>query len=250
MKTDRDWTAWGERDPYFGVLSDPQYRAGSIEQTRSGFMDTGDAYVARHLAEIESFLSPVKRGRALDFGTGVGRIAIPLARYFDEVVGLDIAPAMLREGVANAARAGITNVAFLQSDDELSNARGAFDFVHTYIVLQHIPLERGMPLIRRLLDRVANDGGVASIHVNLERRMPLAFKTQYWARKHIPGANVAANLLRGKSWREPLMQMNEYSLVNVLETVAAAGFGPSVVNFEDHGLCRTAQIFARRRSAV
>jgi 2-polyprenyl-3-methyl-5-hydroxy-6-metoxy-1,4-benzoquinol methylase len=44
------------------------------------------------LQRIETTLGPVARGRALDFGCGVGRLALPLVRDagFARVVGVDI----------------------------------------------------------------------------------------------------------------------------------------------------------------
>ena len=38
----------------------------------------------------------VRRSRALDFGCGVGRLTQALASYFETVVGVDIAPSMLK----------------------------------------------------------------------------------------------------------------------------------------------------------
>ena len=246
-RTDRDWTIWGENDPYFGVLSTPKFRASQIASTKPEFMAEGEAYVDRHLAEIEAYLGKVGCKKALDFGCGVGRLAIPLARRFESVVGLDVSVGMLRESERNAAEAGLTNTTFYVSDDSLSNAPDKFDFVHTYIVLQHIPVSRGMKIIQELLERVEFDG-IVSLHVNLERRTPFHLQAVYWARTRVPFANGLFNLLRGRPIAEPCMQMNEYSLRDVLEATAVAGFGTAVVRFENHGMCRTVQIFARRRA--
>ena len=45
--------------------------------------------------------------RTLDFGCGVGRVAIPLARRFEHVVGLDVSPGMLTRAAEAAQRQGV-----------------------------------------------------------------------------------------------------------------------------------------------
>lgn len=244
--TDRAWSRWGEIDPYFAVVTDPGFRKHCIEQNRAAFMQSGEDYVARHFGEIEQTLGPVALGRALDFGCGVGRITLPLARRFDEVVGLDISDGMLREAKANGRSQGLDDVIFARSDDALSAATGQFDFVHTYIVLQHIPVARGMRIIDRLLERTAV-GGVASLHFTIRRTMSLAQGLTYWSRHNVPGVSWLSNVARGRPGGEPVMQMNEYSLEAVLGRYFQHGFGKVLVGFEQHGLFRSAQVVARKR---
>src|SRR6185437_5674066 len=56
-------------------------------------------------------------GRLLDLGCGTGQLALPLAPYFAEVVGIDPDPAMLTEASAAAARAGIHTARWLVGSD-------------------------------------------------------------------------------------------------------------------------------------
>jgi ubiquinone/menaquinone biosynthesis C-methylase UbiE len=243
--TDRDWKVWGDKEPYFGVLTDNIFRSGSLEANRRLFMELGEEYVNAHLQEIEQHFGPIKSERALDFGCGVGRLALPLADRFENVVGLDISEGMLREAAANADASGRGNVDFLLSDDQLSKADGIFDFVHTYIVLQHIPVARGMKIINELLNRTAIEG-VASLHFSTERKTGWLLSLLYWVRHSVPGFNFLVNKLRGKNSWEPVMQMNEYSLSSVLEAIKRAGFTKPVIALEAHGYCQTVQIFAKK----
>lgn len=49
-------------------------------------------------------------GRLLDLGCGTGQLAIPLAKYFEEVVGLDPEQDMLDEAVKQAEKIGVKNI--------------------------------------------------------------------------------------------------------------------------------------------
>ena len=114
--------------------------------------------------------------RVLDFGCGVGRLVLPLSRLCEEVVGVDVAEAMLSEAAANCRQAGATNVRLIRGDDRLSGVTGPFDFIHSFIVFQHVPVQRGLVLLERLLDLLAPDG-VGALHFTYHcRRKPPLWK--------------------------------------------------------------------------
>lgn len=164
--TDKDWKRVAEQDPFWGVLSQDRYRKDSMTKERfAEFMATGDRFVADVLGLVRAQLDPeFKAGRVLDFGCGVGRLLIPLAKHAREAVGVDIAPKMLELCRRNAKAAGVKNIELAESDDQLTGVEGPFDFVNTYIVMQHIPPERGMRIVRTLIERL-RIGGIASIQV-------------------------------------------------------------------------------------
>ncbi len=162
--SDSEWRRWGETEPYFGVLADPRFRMQGIGENREAFFELGRLTVEERLATAERHFGSFGRRRSLEFGCGVGRLGIPLAANFDEVLGLDISPAMLAEAQINADRMGAANLRLAPSDDVLSQAEGQYDFVLSCMVLQHIPARRGMRIIKRLLDQVG-PGGVASLQL-------------------------------------------------------------------------------------
>ncbi|MDI1296377.1 MAG: methyltransferase domain-containing protein [bacterium] len=241
--TDRDWQIWGQTDPYYGVVSAPEFRRDAVDLDQ--LFLTGATYITDRLAMLERQLGAIGRRRALDFGCGVGRVALPLAAQFDEVVGLDIASAMLAEAEKLRLQRGVLNAHFRLSDDALGMAEGAFDFVHSYIVFQHIAVARGLPLIGRLLDRVAV-GGLASIHVAIRRGDSPGRALFYKARTRIPGFQRLVHHLRGKKASEPMMQMNEYPASAILSMMHLRGFGQAVIDVERHGRFLTMHIAARR----
>lgn len=241
--SDDNWRLWGERDPYYGVLTDPRFRRDSIDANRQLFFDDGRAFVEHWLAEGERCFGALPRGRALDFGCGVGRLTIPLSDHFESVVGVDIAQAMLEEARRNSAG---RNIAYLPSDDRLSQVEGTFDFVSSIMVLQHIPVRRGMALIAQLLARVGPGGGCL-VQFSTQRNHGWWGELRYRLRHDLPGGQAIMNLLERRAADTPVMQMNEYSLDAVLGLFRAEGFEHLLLRHEQHGEVEAAMVYARRR---
>lgn len=195
MSTDLDWEAWGLKDAYFGVLTDARFRAAVLDdEARRTFFESGRMHVDSVLETCRSRLLPgFAPRRALDFGCGVGRVAIPLAACVEEVVGLDISPSMLAEAQRNCERHGTTNVRLHLSDDSLSAIEGPFDLVHSCIVLQHIEIARGRQLFERLVEAIA-PGGVGAIQITFACDR---FPERYGQPPRDPPAAPAAPPLRG-----------------------------------------------------
>ena len=186
--------------------------------------------------------------RALDFGCGVGRLLIPLAARCPQVVGVDVSPSMLSEARRNCEAAGAKNVDLVRGDDDLSALHGSFDFVHTFIVLQHIPIVRGEVLIRKLTQRL-RPGGVAMFHLTYASGMSKRNRVFYWARLHIPGVHALLNIARRRAPTAPIMQMNTYSVTRVLDIICAEGCHEVHVRFSNHGGARGVLLFARKTDA-
>ncbi len=248
--TDKHWEEWGAQDPYFGVLNIDRFRCGSISETRDEFFQSGEAFISSLLGKWQRAAG--RQGslsRALDFGCGVGRLVIPLARRFEEVVAIDVSESMLREANKNCTAAGLSNVAFVKSDDAVTALTGSFDFVVSYIVFQHIPPVRGYLIMDRLLSSV-NPGGRAMIHVSLRRKLNLRRRALYFARHRIPFAYYILNVLQGKPLHTPLMQMNEYDCVRILETFGRHRMPDVLVTPEIHGDAIRGEIVTARFDAL
>src|SRR5688572_20637499 len=104
-KNESVWKYFGEKDPYYGVFSIDEMRSDVLaEGARKKFFDSGEEHVDRLWREMEAhFGSAPEPRRALDFGCGVGRVAIPLAQRCKSVVGVDISEAMVEGARKNAA---------------------------------------------------------------------------------------------------------------------------------------------------
>ncbi len=247
--SDEAWQRWSEIDPYFGVLADERFRKPSFADHREEFWTIGALYVAAQVAKAERHFGVLTRRRALDFGCGVGRLSLPLADMFEQVVGLDVAPVMLAEAQRNLSESGAANLSFALSDDHLSAATGRFDMVMSCIVLQHIPVKRGMAILNQLLDRV-EVGGVLSLQICIDRHDTPMSAARYWAQRYMPGAQGVLNRIRGRPVGEPLMQMNAYSLSAVIIRARNLGFGPAIVETHYHGRFHAAEILMQRVSGT
>ncbi len=229
--TDRDWQALGELDPCWAVLTGEPFRGADLSdaETLNAILESGRQHVARIWDVIELHLGgPFAPHRALDFGSGIGRVAIPLAERCGEVVGVEVAESMLAKARSVCERLGLHNLRFVTSDDALGEVVGTFDLIHSYIVFQHIPPSRGLQLLRRLIDKLAPDG-VGVLHVLYHNPDMASFPTNL--------LKVAWRWLRRPFRRVPQMQMNVYLLNEVFRLVQEAGGRRMQVLPTDHGGC-------------
>lgn len=246
--TDRDWRKWGEIDPYFGVVTFPEFKADRIAENVESFFETGRRDIAVVLDNIKRLYGDFPTSRALDFGCGVGRVALPLSERFDHIVGVDISEAMIAEARKNCVRAGVQNIEFINSDNTLSAVRGPFDLVHSYIVLQHIPVDRGLVLTDRMLGFL-RPGGIAALHYSVQRVMTPLKALGYGIRNDLPFGATLWNLLRLRTWDTPDMQMNNYPLTEIVRTFDKNGLGDIFIVPEWHTTALTVRVYGRKDPA-
>ncbi|TAL81956.1 MAG: class I SAM-dependent methyltransferase, partial [Beijerinckiaceae bacterium] len=167
-------------------------------------------------------------------------------RYFDEVVGVDISDAMLAEAKRNCA--GSPNISLIKSDDSLSRINGKFDLVHSYVVLQHIPINRGMQLTQKMLELVEDDG-VAALHYSIQRTLSPLKAIVYGIKHHVPFGRQVMNLIQRCDWNLPVMQMNNYPLPEILRCFERNGFEDLIIVPEWHSVALTVWIFGKRSAS-
>lgn len=250
MGTDRDWENWGAADPYFGVYSRERFRSGSMtSEARNEFFFSGEEHIARTLRELRDAFGdePAVRS-ALDFGSGVGRLVIPLARRAERVTGVDISPSMIAEAKRNCAAAGIDNATFVESDDRISRVSDTFDLVHSYIVLQHIAWRRGRGILQALADRVG-PGGYLAVQILTSRNASALVRGLVWLRYAFPPANWLRNIMRGRPVREPAMQLHVYNLDESLYDLHSKGLTVHHVSEQWQSFTSTT-IYAKRDIAA
>jgi SAM-dependent methyltransferase len=129
----------------------------------AAYYDRGRLPNAPGLADaFETALGLNGQGRLLDVGCGPGTVTIPLAGLFDEAVGLDADPGMIREAKRLASERGVTNARWVQGRaEDLPADLGRFNVV-TFAASFHWmdrPLVAG--IIREMLEP---DGAV--VHVD------------------------------------------------------------------------------------
>jgi len=231
LSTDTDWDKWGEIDPYFGVLSSDEYRAANLnEELREKFFRSGEEYISRTLENVRSHLDRnYQPKRCLDFGCGVGRLVIPLGGLSQKVIGVDVSEHMLAEAASNCQKRNIENVSFIKSDDNLTRLTGTFNLIHSCLVLQHIPAQRGMQFIDVLVKHL-EPGGVVAIQFYYRCDAPKITRALVKLRYSLQIANAARNLIRGRPLREPAMQLHTYDLEAIISMLKAAGVDSIYLN--------------------
>jgi SAM-dependent methyltransferase len=171
----------------WAILTTPESHHWDPEE----FFRTGEREVAAEFAYLESLDVELVRGRALDFGCGLGRLTQPLADRFDEAVGVDIAASMI-EGARTANKQGSRCQFVLNERDDLTVfADESFDFVFSLLVLQHMPLSLSERYMREFV-RVLKPGGIGYFQMTEYSRSPvrrflmthLPIETLYWLLRH------------------------------------------------------------------
>ena len=251
MGTDQEWVKWGQQDPYFAVITNDKFRSAKLNDVgRQEFFDSGRHHVNHLLDACRQLAGPTfYPARALDFGCGVGRVALPLAEHVGTVLGLDVSPDMLAEARRNADQMGRRNTEFMLSGDDLSAVAGGFDLVHSCITFQHIDVPRGRRLFRQLVG-LLGPGGVGAIQITYAKAdfedafgqppaplpdsaLPAASdravaKPSFLARLGL-GSRVAPEEA------DPEMQMNPYNLSELAFMLQTAGVQSFQAQFTDHG---------------
>ena len=153
---------WGTMDPMYAVLSVKEFKHNQGDSNK--FFQLGREEIDGVMAYLENLGQTVPRGKALDFGCGLGRLSQALADHFSEVEGVDIAESMVaaarnynKHGHRVQYRVNVVDHLQCFSDD-------SFDFIYSNITLQHIPPEASTNYIREFT-RVLRPNGVAIFQI-------------------------------------------------------------------------------------
>lgn len=254
--SDKSWEYFGKNDPYYGVIAQPEFHQQTLnEDAKARFFESGSHHIDRVLSVIHTHLVPeFIPSKAIDFGCGVGRLTIPLATVCDSVIAVDVSESMLKEAMTNCALKEISNVKFVQSDDQLAGVTETVDFINSFIVFQHIPPQRGEEIVRRLIDRL-QEGGVGVLHFTYLRQASLPTQLRYWAINSVPLLNGLVNFLRRKKpFNYPTMQMHAYRLETLFRILQEKNCSRIYVEFSNHSDSRAAHyglvLFFQKRSVA
>ena len=248
--TDREWEKYGANNPYFGVITSEKYLQKNLtEEAKKDFFESGETYMDGVVKNIRFHFDPhFSPDRSLDFGCGVGRLVIPISKLSKSVLGIDISPSMLNEAKLNCKKNNIENVNFAQSNENFKDFDGKFDFIHSFIVFQHMPVKLGMSVFNNLLN-LLNENGVAVVHFTYAKSK-WHYNIAYWVIKHIPLSKYLGNLLRGRRLSEPQAQMNDYNLNKLFKAVQSFGVKDMFIQYTDHGGALGLLIYFQKNTAA
>ena len=237
-----DWQAIAATEPWYGVLSAPEFLKRNLtSDAQEMFYAQGRSEMAEVVNVLETNFAPFQPKVGVDFGSGLGRLAIPMASICQNVWGLDVAPAMCEEATRQARARGVRQ----HVDFRLDLPEGvAVDWINSYIVFQHILPRTGYSLIQRLLERL-NLGGHASVQFtfahDLRDNVTLLRDMTSW---RFDGETLT--VLEDKSYEAGHMSMYDYDLNKVLMIFARAGVRDIHLRHTDHGGVHGFWVFGRR----
>lgn len=228
--TDADWRRLAETEPYWAVLSSPDFKRDALKaETLEALYASGRQHIDHVAASLAALTGvPLKARSALDFGSGVGRLTEAMTRHADAVTGHDIAPGMIAVAKARPLGDAIRYV------DALPD--GPFDWINSAIVFQHIPPDRGMALLDSLLQRLSADG-VVSLHFNISRDA---------SHKRPPLKRMVRQLVPQPTG---VMSMYDYDLGAILQRLNLYGIRKMMLETTNHGGYHGAAILGRREPA-
>jgi len=223
-RTRRHWNRLARRDPFWAVLTAPDKQSNRWQIGE--FFATGARSVDAEIAQVLAQYPALRRGAALDFGCGVGRLTQALARHFDKVTGVDISEEML--SLARKFNSAGDRVRFLHNAraDLRLFADNQFDFVYSMITLQHMEPVYARAYIGEFV-RVCAPGGAIFFQVPAQRPIyaPLErFRFSLWPPTVWKRINRIARQ-RMEHWfpRDPVIEMYALTQEEVATLLRAAG---------------------------
>lgn len=249
-KIEKKWEYFGETNPYFAVLTHDKFKSVNIDAAAlNDFFESGAEYVERIWREIEeNFQTEFTPRRAIDFGCGVGRITLPIAARCETAVGVDISENMLREARRNSEKYNSNNVSFVKGDNQLSEVGGEFDFVHSFIVFQHIEPQIGEAIFKKLVGMLA-DGGIGVVHFTyFDNQSSRAQKIRFRIYRDFSWTYKLRNLARRKP-DDYLIPMYLYDLNRLLLILQENDCHKCHIRFSYHG-AEGALLFFQKRKEV
>lgn len=212
------WTRFGNSEPYWSVLSEPQYLMERIGETREAFLESGRENMERLFATLRrNGIAIDPAWDVLELGCGLGRTTRWLTEHFRRIHAVDVSGSHLelaQQLNADAPHADRIAWTKLGSRDDLA-ALPAFDLFFSMIVLQHNP----PPVIGVLLETVAEKlrpGGFAFFQVPTYQR----------------GYSFDVDSYLSLSAREPDIEMHAFPQGEVFSIFRERGCVPLEV-FED-----------------
>jgi len=158
----KTYEAYGKEDPLYAVLSVKDAKNNKWDVNE--FYATGRQEIAnamRHLAKLGVELN---KGKAMDFGCGVGRLTQALCEEFSEAVGVDISYSMIENAEKHNKFGDRCEYRVNTTDDLAQLDDTSFDFVYSNISLQHSPPEASSKYIAEFF-RILRPGGVALFQI-------------------------------------------------------------------------------------
>lgn len=158
----KTYEEYGRDDPLYAVLSlkDAKDNKWDVDE----FFASGRQEIAGAMKHLATLGVQVRKGSAMDFGCGVGRLTQALCEEFESALGVDISYSMIESAERHNKFGERCSYRVNTSDDLAQLDDASFDFVYSNISLQHSPPEASSKYIAEFF-RILKPGGVALFQV-------------------------------------------------------------------------------------
>lgn len=162
VRIQEQWSLLGVSEPFWSVVTQPQYYRDQFEANKAQFNFSGDGLCYLFLSALRrNDINPNEIHSVFELGCGTGRITAYLAKQFNRVIAGDISLPHLDLAKTYLATEAIGNVELVH----LHNMQAFYnlpkvDAIFTVITLQHNPPPVSAWILRNLLNAL-NPGGVA-----------------------------------------------------------------------------------------
>jgi 2-polyprenyl-3-methyl-5-hydroxy-6-metoxy-1,4-benzoquinol methylase len=153
------WTDLGKKRPHHSVLTNKLFLPENIQGNLYAFWESGHGDVAtiRDILQRHNF-GLLEEKTCVEYGCGVGRNTLPLAKLFRRVHAYDISSEHISLARQYAEESNITNIDFHLCTDSLISPLNECDFFYSIIVFQHNPPPVIVQLIRNSLNALKIHG--------------------------------------------------------------------------------------------
>jgi len=107
---------------------------------------------------IEKWLK--RKGKILDIGCAAGRVSIALAKLGFDVVGIDVAPKMIKTARLQAKKCGVSVKFKVKDAVKINFPSNSFDYVLMFRMIQHVPLRINRIKILKKIWKILKRGGI------------------------------------------------------------------------------------------
>lgn len=210
-----NWSKLGESDPYWAVLTYPQYINNKWDKRK--FYKTGEAHFTYVMQPFKDHIQfPINK--VLDFGCGPGRLTFQFAKVANSVIGVDISKPMIDLAIETKLFEDKCTFHVNDRDDLSIIESDSVDLVFSFITLQHNPPKIVEKYLREFMRVSKRNKG--KILFNMVTSPPLYYKIA-----HKLLSQKGLNLIRRSIYRKAhTMEMNWLSDQKIQHIFSENGF--------------------------
>ena len=164
-KLKQEWDKFGILNPQWAVLN----KEGE-KMNLSQFFKTGEKEIRNIINYLSKNQIKLNKGKALDFGCGMGRLTQALTPYFKKVYGVDISPSMIELSKKNNKYPKKCEFILNETDNLTIFEKNSFDFIYTVLVLQHMEPKFFLKYIKEFL-HILKPNGILIFQLPSKRKL-------------------------------------------------------------------------------